>query len=118
MKAFGIFNVLKYGQCVFLRQKYRVNGQLCHLSASKMKNKQNESELQINISFDKQEETQQAYKQRWQIEAAFRPLKSSEFNIQQTHLADLTRIEKLCSIVTVAFAWAYVVVAKVYSNTD
>jgi len=109
IKAFWIFNGLKYGQCVFLRQKYRVNGQLCHLSASKMKNKQGEPELQIIISFDKQEEAQQIYKQRWQIETAFRALKSSGFNIQQTHLTDLARIEKLFSIVMVAFAWAYVV---------
>jgi hypothetical protein len=34
---------------------------------------------------------------------------SSGFNIEDTHLTDLRRVEKLFSIVTVAFAWAYVV---------
>ncbi|MDR1895508.1 MAG: IS4 family transposase, partial [Prevotellaceae bacterium] len=42
-------------------------------------------------------------------ETAFRALKSSGFNIEDTHLTDLKRIEKLFSIVMVAFAWAYVV---------
>jgi transposase len=49
------------------------------------------------------------YKERWQIETAFRALKSGGFNIEDTHLTDLKRIEKLFSTVTVAFAWAYAV---------
>jgi len=49
------------------------------------------------------------YRERWQIETAFKALKSSGFHIEDTHLTDLDRIEKLFSIVMVAFAWAYVV---------
>jgi hypothetical protein len=116
IKAFWIFNGLKYGQFVALRQTYRVNGQLCHISGSKIKNKQGEPDLQIIISFDKPEEAQQVYKERWQIETAFRALKSSGFNIEDTHLSDLSRIEKLFSIVMVAFAWAYVVGVFVNQN--
>ena len=37
-------------------------------------------------------------------------MKSSGFNIEDTHLTDLTHIEKLFTIVVmIAFAWAYVV---------
>ncbi|MDR1542810.1 MAG: transposase, partial [Prevotellaceae bacterium] len=56
------------------------------------------------------------YKQRWQIETAFRAMKSSGFNIEDTHLADIDRIEKLFSIVMVAFARAYVVGIYVNDN--
>ena len=89
---------------------YRVNGQLCCLSASKLKSKEGIPELQIIIA----EKAQQIYKEQWQIETAFRALKSSGFHIEDTHLTDLNRIEKLFSIVMIAFAWAYV--AGVFAN--
>jgi len=108
-KVFWMFNGLRCGQCCFQNRIYRVNGQLCYLSASKVKNKQGVPEFQIIISFNKPEEAGQAYRERWQIETAFRALKSSGFNIEDTHLTDLIRIEKLFSVVMIAFAWAYVV---------
>jgi transposase len=92
-----------------LNRIYRLNGQFCYLSASKIKNKQKIPELQIIISLNKPEIAQEIYKERWQIETTFRGLKSSGFNIEDTHLADIQRIEKLFSIVMIAFAWAYVV---------
>ena len=60
-----------------------------------------------NYRINKPENAQQIYKERWQIETAFRALKSSGFNIEDTHLSDLNRIGKLFSIVMIAFAWAY-----------
>jgi hypothetical protein len=115
-KAFWMFNGLKCGQCHFLHRIYKVNGQLCYLSASKIKNSDGIQELQIIIAFSKPEDAQETYRDRWQIETAFRGLKSSGFNIEDTHLTDLTRIEKLFSIVMVAFAWAYVV--GVFANEN
>ena len=108
-KAFWMFGGLCCDQCRFFSRIYRVNGQLCYLSASKMKNRQGIPELQIIIAFNKPEAAQQIYRERWQIETAFRALKSSGFHIEDTHLTDLDRIEKLFSIVLIAFAWAYVV---------
>jgi len=86
-----------------LPQIYRVNGQLCYLSASKIKNKAKVPELQIIISFNKPENAQKRYKERWQIETTFWALKSSGFNIEKTHLTDLDRLAKLFSIVMLAF---------------
>jgi hypothetical protein len=108
-KVFWMFNGLKCGECSFQHRIYRINGRLCYLSASKMKNKKGIPELQIIISFNNPQEAKQVYKERWQIETTFRALKSSGFNIEDTHLTDLERMEKLFSIVMVAFAWAYVV---------
>jgi hypothetical protein len=115
-KVFWLFNDLKCGECRFFHRIYQVNGQLCYLSASKMKNKKGAPELQIIIAFNKPENAQQVYRDRWQIETAFRALKSSGFNIEDTHLTELNRIEKLFSIVMVAFAWAYVV--GVFANQN
>jgi len=115
-KASWMFNDLKCGECRLLHRIYRVNGQLCYISASKVKNNNGVPELQMIIAFNKPENALQIYKDRWQIETTFRALKSSGFNIEDTHLTDLERIEKLFSIVMVAFTWAYVVGVFVNEN--
>jgi hypothetical protein len=107
VKASWLFNHLKINQCQHLHGIYYVNGQLCYLSASKCKNKQGVAELQIIASFNKPEEAQSVYKERWQIETAFRALKTSGFNIEDTHLTDIKRINKLFALVLIAFVWAY-----------
>jgi len=102
-----LFNNLKINQYVFYQGIVLVNGQLCYLSASKIKNKQGVAELQIIVSFNKPDESQSLYKERWQIESAFKALKTSGFNIEDTHLTDLDRINKLLAMVLFAFTWAY-----------
>ena len=37
----------------------------------------------------------------------FKSLKSSGFNIDKIHLQDIERIEKLVSLVFIAFVWCY-----------
>ena len=64
-------------------------------------------ELQIIVSFNKPDRAQALYKERWQIESAFKALKTSGFNIEDTHLTDIERVSKLLSLVLIAFAWVY-----------
>jgi hypothetical protein len=116
IKASIMFADLKCGQQRCLKRIYRVNGQLCYLSASKVKDKEGKPELQVIISFNQPQFAQDCYKERWQIECCFKGLKSSGFNIENTHLTDLERIEKLFSIVMLAFTWAYVVGVFVNNN--
>jgi transposase len=85
-----------------------VNRQRCYLSASKIKNRQGIPELQIIVSFNKPDESYSLYKERWQVESAFKALKTSGFNIEDTHLTDLDRINKLLALVLFAFTWAYI----------
>lgn len=108
VKAFWLFNHLMINQFCFHSGIVYVNNQLCYLSASKIKNKQGEPELQIIVSFNKPEESQSLYKERWQIESAFKALKTSGFNIEDTHLTDLERINKMLALVLFAFTWAYI----------
>jgi len=42
-------------------------------------------------------------------------LKTSEFNIEDTHLTDIERVSKLLSLVLIAFAWVYK--AGIYLDT-
>jgi hypothetical protein len=45
-----------------------------------------------------------AYKQRWAIERTFKSLKTSGFNIEDTHITDLEKLRKLFSIAAIAIA--------------
>lgn len=107
VKASWFFNRVKINQYEFYPDIVYVNGQLCYLSASKVKNKLGIPELQIIVSFNKPEQAQSIYKDRWQIETAFKALKSSGFNMEDTHLTDVDRFRKLFALVLVAFVWAY-----------
>ena len=109
IKAFVMFSDLKCNQHRILHRIFRVNGQECYISASKVKDKEGKPELQIIISYNQPHNAKEAYKERWQLEMCFKSLKSSGFNIEDTHLADLGRIEKLFTVVMLAFAWAYIV---------
>jgi hypothetical protein len=114
VKASWLFSDLKINQYAFYSGIVYVNGQLCYLSASKVKNKKGIPEFQIIVSFNKPEQAQSVYKERWQIETAFKALKSSGFNIEDTHLTEMERISKLFALVFVAFVWAYK--AGIYLN--
>ena len=109
VRASWLFANLQLNSCRVNDRIVYVNNQLCYLSGSKVKNKQGKPELQIIISFNNPQDALEIYKERWQIETAFKGLKSSGFNIEDTHLTDIERIEKLFALVIVAFTWAYVV---------
>lgn len=107
IKVSVLFQQLKFNQFVFYHKIVKVNNQLCYISGSKVMGKDGKSELQIIISFNEPGESKTLYKQRWQIESAFKALKSSGFNMEDTHLTDIDRIEKLLSLVLIAFVWVY-----------
>jgi hypothetical protein len=45
----------------------------------------------------------QLYHRRWTIEACFQSLKSRGFDLESTHLKDLTKLKKLVALVSIAF---------------
>jgi len=115
VKVSWLFNNLKINQRAFYHKIVRIKGELCYLSASKIVNKENTPELQIIVSFKKPNEAQTLYKERWQIESAFKALKTSGFNIEDTHLTDIERVSKLMALILIAFAWVYK--AGIYLDT-
>lgn len=66
-------------------------------------------EPQILVSFCRPEEALPAYKERWTIETMFKGLKSSGFNIEDTHMVHINRIEQLFGVVIIAYTRAYLV---------
>ena len=101
-KAHWLFSDLKLGECKHLSGIYYVNGQPCYLSGSKIKNKEGKPELQILVSYCNTEESLELYKQRWQIETMYKGLKSSGFNIEDSHVMTQERMANLFAIVMLA----------------
>ena len=109
IKAAWLFNQLKINEFRFHENIVRLNNVLCYISGSKVFNKDGVPELQIIISFNNPQRANSLYKERWQIESAFKALKSSGFNLEDTHLTESDRVQKLFSLVIIAFTWAYIV---------
>ena len=103
IKAFWLFNSLNIGEFLHYQPIVKMGTQLCYISGCKEKG----NDFLIIVSFNKPEQAQINYKERWQIEACFKAMKSSGFDIEKTHLDDIERIEKLTLIVMIAFVWSY-----------
>ena len=61
----------------------------------------------IIVSFKKRDEALQYNAKRWQIETLFRALKTSRFNLEDTHINHTERLEKLTMFEMIAFMWCY-----------
>lgn len=107
VKAFWLFNHLKINQFLHYHKIVRIGTQLCYISGSRVKSKNGKPEFLIIVSFNKPDQAQINYKQRWQIETCFRAMKSSGFDIEKTHLNEIQRIEKLVLLIMIAFVWCY-----------
>ena len=56
------------------------------------------------------------YKQRWQIETMYKGLKSSGFNIEDSHIRIQERMANLFAIVMLAYVWCYLVGIYIHEN--
>ncbi|MDR2910010.1 MAG: IS4 family transposase [Bacteroidales bacterium] len=113
-KAFRMFNHLRLQQSLVLHRIYYLNNQLCYLSAARLKNQDGKPELQIPASCNKPDKSLETYKKRWQTETCFRAMKTSVFNIEDTHLTHLDRIERLFAVMILAFTREYL--AGIYKH--
>lgn len=107
VKASWLFSNLKMGEFKHHPKIVIINQVACYISASMIKSKTGTPEYQFLISFNNPSESKECYKNRWQIETMFKALKSSGFNLEDTHLKDSERIAKLVSMVFIAFVWCY-----------
>lgn len=107
--AFWLFNSLKMNEFYCHRKIVNLHGQDCYLSGSKTLDRDGKQEFLIIVSFNKPESAAESYKKRWQIESLFRALKSSGFNIEDTHVTELERLEKLFLLTMIAFVWCYLI---------
>jgi hypothetical protein len=49
----------------------------------------------------------EVYRRRWEIETMFGCLKTRGFRMEDTHITDADKIEKLVFVLAIAFCWAY-----------
>ena len=106
IKASHLFNNLKNGELRHYERIMKLGDEYCYLSGMKAI-KGGKLEFCILVSFNKPKEALEKYRQRWQIETLFRGLKSSGFNLEDTHVTHLDRLEKLILLVMIAFIWCY-----------
>ena len=107
ISAFWLFNNKKINEFYHYPRIVRMHGQDCYLSGSKTIDREGKMEYLIIVSFDKPESAMTSYKKRWQVETLFKALKSSGFNIEDTHVTDLERLERLFLLTMIAFVWCY-----------
>lgn len=104
--AYYLFNCLKLNQLHHHPKIVTMHGEKCYLSGMRIRTN-GKVDFLIIVSFNKPEESLDYYKDRWQVETLFRALKSGGFNIEDTHVTNLDRIEKLILLTMIAFVWCY-----------
>jgi len=108
-RAFWLFNSLPLNTAFHYDKIVCIDGQWVYLSGMRVVGRDGKIEFVIVASFHPDPNALSKYKDRWQTETAFKALKSSGFNFEDTHLTDPNRIAKLIALVCVAFVWVYLV---------
>lgn len=74
-----------------------------------------EGELLLLVTQKRPSKSLRLYACRWQIECLFRALKSSGFNVEDTHLTSKIRLEALLGVLAIGVVWS--VLTGVLANT-
>ena len=98
----ALFRELKVGEKKYLKNRYLIYG--CELAVAATRSA--DGQLVIIVTNRKPAWALKAYVRRWEIESLFKALKSSGFNLEDTHLTDIDRISTLVAVVSLAFLWA------------
>jgi hypothetical protein len=106
VKAKQLLHSLNPGQSISLGKRTLGKSSQCHhyLSAYRCPKT---SELLVVVHDKNTQLPCELYKYRWQIETMFKALKSSGFNMEDTHITDPLRLETLFSVMAIAFTIAY-----------
>ena len=104
VSAKNLFRTQRAGVGSLLRGRRRVLGE----EVAVMGMRTSESEYVIVASSMESDEILTDYAQRWKIETLFGCLKSRGFCLEETHVTERERLEKLLALLTVAFCWAYI----------
>jgi hypothetical protein len=94
----------------WLSQKKVVNhpinlwGLFLYVSIEKRKGAKEQMIVVSNLKF---EDPLELYRRRWEIETMFGCLKTRGFRMEDTHITDPDKIEKVVFVLAIAFCWAY-----------
>lgn len=107
VKASWLFNNLPLNTLYQYPKIVQIKGCWVYVSAIKFINSKGRLEFLIIASYQNDPKTLENYKQRWQIECMFKAFKTAGFNLEDSHLTDYDRIDKLLVFVALAYYWAY-----------
>jgi hypothetical protein len=104
-KLVSRYQYLRCGYGVYEQGSFTIND--CKLYLCVLRLYTGELLIVASGGFDK--EALRIYRLRWAIELTFKALKKTGFNLEDTHLTHTDRVEKLFTLVTIAFIYAYLV---------
>jgi hypothetical protein len=109
VKAAWLFNRFGLNNAHVHPKIVKIGSCLVYLSGLKFTNDKRKTEFLIVATYAQSDSfiALETYKLRWQIETMFKAFKSSGFHLEDTHITDYQRLNKLLLIVAIAFIWAY-----------
>jgi hypothetical protein len=110
MKARKLLQTARLGEAVICRRWRKLWGKYRVCVTGR---KRGDGELLILISNEPSLEMIAEYRRRWQIETLFGCLKSRGFNLEQTHLQEPERLEKLLGLLALTLCWSWLAGEKV-----
>ncbi len=110
MKARKLLQTARVGEAVICRRRRKLWGKYRVCVTGR---KRADGELLILISNEPSLEMIAEYRRRWQIETLFGCLKSRGFNLEETHLQESERLEKLLGLLALAVCWSWLAGEKI-----
>ncbi len=86
-----------------LQQRHLICGQWLYVTGMKLEG----GDYLLIVTNANPKESLALYAQRWEIEQFFKAIKRTGFNVEATHLTDISRIDTLLTLMTIAFVWAH-----------
>ena len=107
VRLFWLFNDLPFNSARHIQKPVLLANQWGYLSGMRIINEKNQLEFLIVATYYFDPCALKVYAQRWSIECFFKAIKSAGFHIEDTHLKDQQRLNKLLAVVAIAFLWVY-----------
>ena len=109
LRVSWLFNNLPINTIRQISKPILIGQHWVYLTGMKIINKQGNVEFVIIATYQYDAQSMRVYAKRWTIECFFKAIKTAGFNIENTHLKDQKRLEKLLAVVAIAFVWVYLI---------
>jgi hypothetical protein len=106
------YSYLAKGQTYVCPKRVWIYGLRLYLAVTKSQ----QGELVVLACNDKPERALLRYAKRWDIECLFSALKTRGFNLEDTRLTTVDRLDNLIVMLSIAFAWAHLMGEWVYQQ--
>lgn len=104
VNAYKLFREFRYDKPRCIQKKCNVMGTSLYIIGVRIP-----SGYVIIVTNHRPAKALEDYSKRWEIETMFGCLKSRGFNLEDTHLEELERLNKLVALVSITFCWCYCV---------